>query len=351
MITEIVLKLKKAKVTVIPSPDAEPHVTASAPIVQETVDGTFTVESDQSKTIELEVQVPASVTSLDANLGWGPMTIQHLVTKAIDVNVGLGNLVIETSTGGFDVNVGKGNITMKDLTGWFDLNAGMGSVNLHQIRGDADINDGLGNIAIEESQGTFEVSAGKGDIRCQGLNGHLEANSGMGAILVRDSKKLSLEANSGFGKIEVLGGTLLDVDCEAGIGSVTVEAALSALTVEVKNRGDIHVAIPVNQGARVEAITDQGRIVSQMDLVEVNNPGPSRGQRLVGTVGDGATPVSLHTRRGTVTLGHFDATVDAPNPTEFDDVDPRLEILTQLQEGTLTVDEADALLTQLDNEP
>lgn len=350
MINDIVLKLKKAKVTVIPSPDGEPHVSASGPIRQDIVGTTLTVESEQSKTLEVELKVPASVTSLDANLGWGPMTIRRLITESIDINVGLGNLVVEASQGAFDVNVGKGNITMKDLTGSFDLNAGMGSVNLRQLRGDADINDGLGDIAIEESQGTFEVSAGKGDIRGQGLQGHLEANSGMGAVLVRDSRKLSLEANSGFGKIEVIGGTLLDVHCEAGIGSVTVEATLSALTVEVKNRGDIHVAIPVNQGVRVEAITDQGRIVSQMDLVEVNNPGPSRGQRLVGTVGDGSTPISLHTRRGTVTLGHFDATVNDPSQTDHYDVDPRLEILTQLQEGSLTIDEADALLQQLDYE-
>ncbi len=347
MITDIVLKLKKAKVVVVPSPDSEPHVKASGPVVETSLGSTLTIESELSKTIDVELQVPSSVKSFDANLGWGPMTIERLVTQDIDVNLGLGNLVVESSQGGFDVNVGKGNITMKDLTGSFDLNAGMGSINLRHLRGDADINDGLGDITIEESNGNFDVNAGKGDVRGHGVMGHLEANCGMGAILLQDSKNLSLEAHSGFGKIGVLGGTLLDVQCEAGIGSVTVEAQLSSLAVEVKNRGDIHVTIPINQGARVEAITDQGRIVSQMDLVEVNNPGPSRGQRLVGTVGDGSAPISLHTRRGTVTLGHFDAQIATPSNL---DVDPRIEILSQLQAGNLTVDEADALLQQLDEQ-
>lgn len=349
MITDVILKLKRAKLTVGPSPDNEPHVTATGPLTQDTTSNTFTVESEHSKTLDVEVQIPTSVTSLDANLGWGPMTIQNLKTKDIDVNVGLGNLLIETSQGDFDVNVGKGNITMKKVSGSFDMNAGMGRVHLSHLRGNADINDGLGDITIEESEGTYEVSAGKGDICGQGLRGHLEANAGMGAILLRDSKALSLELQSGFGKIQVLGGSLQDIQCEAGIGSVTVEAQFASLSVEVKNRGDIHVNMPINQGARIEAITDQGRIVSQMDLVEVNNPGPSRGQRLVGTVGDGSTPISLHTRRGTVTLGHFDANGETPNP-ESDDADPRMEILSQLQEGTITVEEADVLLQQLDYE-
>ena len=277
------------------------------------------------------------------------MTIQGILAKDIDLNLGLGNLVVESCQGVFDVNVGKGNITMKDVRGSFDMNAGMGRVHLSHLRGDGDINDGLGDITIEESDGTYDVSAGKGDIRGQGLKGHLEANAGMGAILLRDSKALSLELQSGFGKIQVLGGSLQDIQCEAGIGSVTVEAEFSSLSVEVKNRGDIHVNIPVNQGARIEAITDQGRIVSQMDLVEVNNPGPSRGQRLVGTVGNGATPISLHTRRGTVTLGHYDQDTASPTSESFD-VDPRMEILSQLQQGTITVEEADVLLQQLDFE-
>lgn len=349
MITEVILKLKRAKLTVVPSPDNEPHVTATGPLIKETTASTFTVESEQSKTLDVQLQIPTSVTSLDANLGWGPMTIQRIITKDIDLNVGLGNLFIESCQGDFDVNVGKGNITMKEVSGSFEMNAGMGRVHLSHLRGDATINDGLGDITLEESEGTYDVNAGKGDIRGQGLKGHLEANAGMGAILLRDSKALSLELQSGFGKIQVLGGSLQDIQCEAGIGSVTVEAQFTSLSVEVKNRGDIHVNIPVNQGARIEAITDQGRIVSQMDLVEVNNPGPSRGQRLVGTVGNGSTPISLHTRRGTVTLGHFDQETESPIPEPYDP-DPRLEILSQLQEGTITVEEADILLQQLDFE-
>lgn len=351
MISEVNLKLKKAKVRISPSHDDEVHVVSSLPIQQERTDQRLTLEYDQSRTLELEVEVPSSIKSLDLNLGWGPVTINGMSLTSADLNVGLGNLMVDASKGEFDINVGKGNVTMQNFNGQIDINAGLGAVLLQHLNASGDVNDGLGNITLDDCRGAFDINAGKGDIMGNGLSGHMDANAGMGSIVLRNSRKLSIEANSGFGQIQLLGGLFDHVECESGIGSVTVEARVASLAVDVKNRGDVHVSIPTSQGARIEASTDQGRVVSQMELVEVNNPGPARGHRLVGSVGDGSTHIQLHTRRGTITLGQFAETSTGPDLDQDIDnlpTDPRLQILEQLQQGLLTVDEADDLLQQLD---
>lgn len=351
MIQNVTVKLKKAKVQITQSPDDDVHVVSGVPLNQERIGNQITIEYDQSRTIDVSLALPASVRSLDFNLGWGPATIAQMSLTDADINLGLGNLVVTASHGKFDVNVGKGNVTMQKLDGDIDINAGLGTVFLQQVTANGDINDGLGDIILEDCRGSLDINAGKGDIRGSGTGGQMEVHAGMGSILFTDSHHLSLEAHSGFGQIKLVGGILDDVTCESGIGSVTVEARMAQLAVDIKNRGDIHVNIPTTQGARIEASTDQGRVVSQMELVEVNNPGPARGHRLVGSIGDGSTQIVLHTRRGSITLGQFaepDGLEVVENISEASSVDPRLQILEQLQQGHLTVDEADALLLQLD---
>ena len=355
MIQDVTVKLKKAKVHIAPSPDDDVHIVSGVPLNQERTGNQITIEYDQPRTIDVSLALPTSIRSLDFNLGWGPATITQIYLTDADIHVGLGNLAVTACHGKFDVNVGKGNITMQHLEGEIDINAGLGTVFLQQVTANGDINNGLGDITMENCRGSLDVNAGKGDISGSGLSGHMEINAGMGSILFADSHHLSLEAHSGFGQIKLMGGILDDVQCESGIGSVTVEARVAQLNVDIKNRGDIHVNIPTTQGARIEASTDQGRVVSQMELVEVNNPGPARGHRLVGSTGDGSTHIALHTRRGSITLGQFaepngQEEVEE-NTNEVTTLDPRLQILEQLQQGHLTVDEADALLLQLDDNP
>ncbi|MCL5971291.1 MAG: DUF4097 domain-containing protein [Firmicutes bacterium] len=351
MIQEVAIKLKKAKVHIAPSPDDDVHIVSGVPLNQERTGNQITIEYDQPRSIDVSLALPASVRSLDFNLGWGPATIVSMNLTDADINMGLGNLVVTACQGKFDVNVGKGNVTMQQLDGEIEINAGLGAVFLQQVTANGGINDGLGDITLENCRGSLDVNAGKGDIRGSGTSGHMEVNAGMGSILFTDSHHLSLEAHGGFGQIKLMGGILDNVQCESGIGSVTVEARVDQLNVDIKNRGDIHVNIPTTQGARIEASTDQGRVVSQMELVEVNNPGPARGHRLVGSTGDGSTHIALHTRRGSITLGHFaepDGLKVEEDPSEAATLDPRLQILEQLQQGHLTIDEADALLLQLD---
>lgn len=129
------------------------------------------------------------------------------------------------------------------------------------------------------------------------------------------------------------------------------------LSATVRNHGGINVSFPYGLGVRVEASTNHGRIISHLPLIPVGHSGPQRGERLVGMVGDGAGTISLETRRGTITLSqHADVTTphdpdsaSAEHSLPSRETDPKWAILRQLQEGHLTVEEADRLLNAVDH--
>lgn len=353
MSQEIEVKIKRGEVQIAKSSDDQVHIDASPEVTIRHEGDRYRVECDRSDPVEVTLRLPEMVHELDVNVGRGLLSGEGFAVARGDFNVGLGKMDLHTLSGSFDLNVGKGNLALRDISGTIDANAGMGHLVGQKLRGTFDINAGLGNVTLTDSGGTFDVNAGKGDVNLDGQSGRMEVNCGMGALAIASSRQLSLEANCGLGKVRVEGGRLEEANISVGLASVTVDASVGQLTIDVKTRGNIDLMAPSDEGARVDASTDRGRIISHLDLVAVNNPGPQRGQRLVGTWGDGRGTISLHTRRGTITLAHGPSTVraqgapavvlhdEAPAPGEKNDSQL---ILERLHQGELTVEEAEALL-------
>ncbi|MCL5115958.1 MAG: DUF4097 domain-containing protein, partial [Firmicutes bacterium] len=297
------------------------------------------------------LRVPASVRTMEANIGRGPCRAQGLNIHDMDLNVGLGPLTLSDCGGTWDVNVGKGDAVIQSSRGTFDINVGMGQCRLKGVFGTVDVNAGLGQVVGEECDGTFDVNAGKGNVEWTASRGRVEINAGLGDVRVLNGAGRNLEVNAGLGKVFVTDGHWEDADISIGIGDATIHAGVQNLAVSVKTRGTIDVSIPDTQGARVEASTGHGRIISHLDLIPVGHSGPQRGERLVGMVGDGAGRLTLETRRGDIIVAqHIDGQPETPSdahPGSFREAH-RLLILEQLQQGRLTVDEAEALLSGLD---
>lgn len=353
MIDRFEIKLKRGSLTIKPSPDDQWHLQSEPELVPEVgLNGVIINGESISAPVQATVLVPGPGEQLDAAVGRGPCQIEGVSFGTAEVSLGLGDLTLKDSQGDWEVNLGKGDASLERFSGKLDINLGMGRLDLKQVNATADINNGLGAIFGEQCDGAYDINAGKGDIRWNDGGGSAEMNAGLGTITVENGHGHELSLKSGMGKVFVLNGSWHRAQVETGLGDVSVSSRITDLAVHVKQRGHIEVSLPDDVGARVEASTDRGRIVSHLDLIPVGHAGPQRGQRLVGLIGDGSGTVELETRRGDITLSLFPASKGNradEAPARPSPEDERLFILEQLQRGHLTIDQADALLEALDD--
>lgn len=350
---DIEIKIKRGSLTLRPSADDHLHVDSTPELVPELRGSTVVIDAEHiSGPVTATIFVPVPVGQIDANVGRGPCQISSLSVLSGDVNVALGNLTMKDCLGKWDINLGKGDAHLEALNGVLDINLGMGKLQLVRVSGTADINNGLGTVQAEHCEGGFDINAGKGDIHwSDAAGGTLEMNAGLGTIQVHRGFGKKLELNAGLGKVSVVESDWDQAIIETGMGDVSASGRLRHLEITAKQRGTIQVSLPLDLGARVEASTDRGRIISHLNLIPVGHAGPQRGQRLVGVVGDGSGQVTLQTRRGDVVLSQgsvSDNETYRDGDSDMAQEDQRVLILQRLADGALNVDEAEALLESLD---
>jgi len=353
-VQNVEIKMKRGSLTISKSEDSELHVVSDTPVVPDFEGDTAVINLERmTGSITLTVLLPSSAKALDVGLGRGPCHITGVPLESADLNIGLGTCTLEESSGTWDINVGKGDLDIRKSSGQFDINVGMGQCRLTHLTGQADINAGLGPVKAEDCNGIFDVNAGKGDVTWTEGQGSVDINAGLGDVRTTNGRGTVLDITAGLGKIFVQGGTWQKAQLEVGIGSIHAEAYISELSAQVRNHGAIEVSLPISLGARVEASTEHGRIISHLTLIPVGHSGPQRGQRLVGVIGDGVGRINLETRRGNITLTQHDDLImpdreSLPHATVNDPfTQSRMLILEQLQDGRLTVDEAEKLLEGL----
>lgn len=352
MIEHFQIKIKRGSLTIKPSPDDQWHLESEPELVPDIGLSGVTINAEAIPgPVYATVLVPGPGEQLDASIGRGPCTIEGLAFRQADVNLGLGDLTLKDAKGNWDLNLGKGDAFLEQVEGKLDINLGMGRLDMRAVTATADINNGLGSVHGQSCDGRYDINAGKGDVHWTHCQGSAEVNAGMGTIRVQHGHGDNLNLNAGLGKVFVTEGDWNRVRIDTGLGDVEVSSKTSDLTVHVKQRGNIRVSLADDIDARVEASTDRGRIVSHLAMIPVGHAGPQRGERLVGTLGDGHGQIDLATRRGDVTLSLHPAGQEGPHPeVSRDPQESRAFILDQLQRGQLTVDEAEALLEALDDE-
>lgn len=332
----------------------EPVIHCTGPLIQRVEGSLLRLEATTRQSLDLDVAIPSTIRHINLNCESGTVQITGVRVETADAHVGNGAILADDISGHWDVNIGRGDLALNGGNGSFDLNAGLGSIHLHSLHNTtANVHAGLGPVLLEHSQGTFDINAGKGDVNLDTVRGQIKVHAGLGKIVLTNCEDVECELESGMGSISLRDGHYRRSQLETAIGQIDVHARAESLSATVETRGDINIEIPDDLSCRIEASTDLGRIVSHLDLVEVNNPGPARGHRLVGQIGNGTHGViHLRTRKGNISLSQYPAL--PPNlvpsaPSSFHTEDPRGTILEKLQRGIITVEEAAQLLDGLES--
>jgi DUF4097 and DUF4098 domain-containing protein YvlB len=166
-----------------------------------------------------------------------------------------------------------------------DLNAtsGDGSISVSGITGRVDARSGDGSIATSDISGDVGLDTGDGSISADNVTGNLKINTGDGSVSVKGQPR-GLIAHTGDGSVSV------------DVTSATTAAGDWELTT---GDGGIHVSLPGNFNAQVDAHTGDGGIDAHDFGLQAT--GEDRND-LRGSIGSGGPTLRLRTGDGGITL-------------------------------------------------
>jgi DUF4097 and DUF4098 domain-containing protein YvlB len=166
-----------------------------------------------------------------------------------------------------------------------DLNAtsGDGSISVSGITGRVDARSGDGSIATSDISGDVGLDTGDGSISADNVTGDLKINTGDGSVSVKGQPR-GLIAHTGDGSVSV------------DVTSATMAAGDWELTT---GDGGIHVTLPANFNAQLDAHTGDGGI--DANDFGLRATGEDRND-LRGAIGSGGPTLRLRTGDGGITL-------------------------------------------------
>jgi DUF4097 and DUF4098 domain-containing protein YvlB len=167
-----------------------------------------------------------------------------------------------------------------------DLNAtsGDGSISVTGITGRVNARSGDGSIATSDIKGDVAVDTGDGSVSVDNVTGNLKVNTGDGSVSIKGQPQ-ALVAHTGDGSVRV--------DVASGGGSPTGDWELTT------GDGGIHVTLPANFNAHLDAHTGDGGIDANDFGLRPN--GEDRND-LRGAIGTGGPTLRLRTGDGGITL-------------------------------------------------
>lgn len=259
----------------------------------------------QDSLLDLELTVPFG-TRCEVDSGSGPVTVQDTMGPA-------------------EIETGSGRVVVAGISR-AQVDTGSGSVQARIVNGPARIETGSGRIDLEMATGPVSLETGSGSIRMQALDLHrLHVETGSGSV---ETELVRIHSDG-------------DYRLETGSGRVTV-------------------ALPPEAGLRLELQT-HGRVDYGGLPVKVLR---QEDDEIHAIMGEGGPRLSVETGSGSINLKpcqgetpSSDREVAVARLAELTRDDPALEqseqlarIAQMLQEGKLTVEEAERLLRALDGE-
>jgi DUF4097 and DUF4098 domain-containing protein YvlB len=193
---------------------------------------------------------------------------------------------------------------------------------------------------VNPREAGISAAVGQGDIHYEEIISRTcLARVGKGDIRLKNGRIGNLEVITSRG----------DLEC----ASILPEGDWSLRAVH----GDVHLSLPANASARLDAATRHGDICSEIPVVRVARQGPEtyRGQRMVGTIGakaEGEVPeLRISVMNGDIDI-KSQSSVHAPSVSTVNaSAGPRyrtqLEVLQALSRGQINVDKAERLLSTL----
>lgn len=147
-----------------------------------------------------------------------------------------------------------------------------------------------GNIEVHDMKGDFTLKSGDGHQQIDHIDGTLDAGSGDGEIeLTGRFDKLNVRSGDGRVEARVLPGSKMASDWSMRAGD-----------------GNIHLQLPADFSADLEALTGDGRIDFELP---VQMTGRMNGKTIHGRIGNGGALLNLHTGDGSIRVEKLEGSI------------------------------------------
>lgn len=250
--------------------------------------------------VSVRITMPLGVEAVDLKTGHGRIGADGLRAK-LRLNSGNGALTLRSSGSEAEVSTGNGDVSIETFRGLVEAYTGNGVTRLSGLDGRARLKTGNGRIEVRDGNGQVQAFTGNGDVEVAATGGMVEVETGHGQIEIAAARSLAVRAKSGAGSIRVEGGTLHSARLETMMGEVTCAAGLAPGEYDLSSAmGAVTLALPAGARARVDAQTGFGHVRSDFPLVRVGRTGPMGfgGERMVGSIGEGAPEIEVSMRSG-----------------------------------------------------
>jgi DUF4097 and DUF4098 domain-containing protein YvlB len=182
-----------------------------------------------------------------------------------------------------------------------ELTTGDGAVELSSLNGNVVVHTSDGGIRAAQLSGRIELRSSDGGITADTLHGDLKLHTSDGRIRAANLDG-RCEASSSDGSIQVAG-RFDFLDVRSGDGSITARvesgSQISSQWSLRTSDGSVHLALPKDFKANLDASTGDGHISSELP-VEIQ--GELTHRRIHGTMNGGGPAVTIHTGDGSIDL-------------------------------------------------
>lgn len=155
-----------------------------------------------------------------------------------------------------------------------------------------------GNIRVAEGCGQVTIRGGNSDIEILRPEGAVVAQNTNGRIrVIGAASTATIDSVNGSITAAMRGGELKATSLNGNIVARVAEASVRSCYLESEN-GGITVVLAEDSSVTIEATTDRGFIRS--DFTFDGNTGVLESKQLIGTLGDGATKLTVETLNGNI---------------------------------------------------
>lgn len=238
----------------------------------------------------------------------------------------------------------QGSLVAENWEGDLAVDCTGASVALRQCQGKAEIDSAGGSVDIFSSSGNFVCDTGSGSVTVRDSTGSVFADTGSGTVTVAQfSGPVHIDTGRGDVTLQSVFGRNVFADCGDGSISAILPGIVPGRWELATRSGDISLEVPENISARFEF---RGKV---LDVGEIHLSSQNREPHFVsGSLGRGEGAIIASSPVGKIRAYPIPP---ASNEVRWQVQDEEsLKILRMLEQGSISIDEADKLLAALNGE-
>jgi len=291
-----------------------------------------------------EVQQRGNRISLD---GSRRCTCKIYLPRNSDVSIDGTNLEIDMAgiRGQGKIDFTNGTVSVENWQGDIEVDCSGGDTHLRQCQGNIQVDSSSGNVDILSSEGNIVIDTGSGSVKIQDSSGSFSGDTGGGCVeIVRFHGPVHIDTGNGNVSLRDVFGRNVNVDCGSGAITATLPGPVPGRWELVTRSGAIDLQVPENISARFEF---RGR---QLDVDDIGLESLEQEEkRIKGRLGRGEGNIIAASSTGRISACRGAAAVTAEAHWQVQD-EESLKILRMLEQGAISIDEADKLLAALNGE-